>query len=432
MKMLKISLTPPIVAISAMFLVLTGSVRAEIPTTLEPGTAYVVNCETGNAPAKIYVENASLTLENHAWLECTDMRSASGTNFTLHLTGESVMTNYINIAPGNYAHVVVDEGSVLWWKSANTPCSAAGNRFNVFAFTNATFFMSGNTSLYGHDNTLLMHNTTVLGGQTLQIGGKDNVCAISGTSTFPSGKTLAVFNGTNTWVRIADNTLLKVNNGGKIQSYTDGTNGFYVGKNAYLYFGSSGLYSANTARHGRIIVDEGGELSVANGDGGGILGIDYQWITTNGTFSCSNNMVRVGDKLTDVDCRLVLVGDKAKFYVRNFSIGNASSNGTLTVVLRPGPTGYNGAAPIWSTTGGSINGGVFDIDMREAMQQVEPGEVYRLPVARTWSAMTLTVATLEKLNLTAKLLPEDAQLVKEGNILYCVARRQKGLMILVR
>ena len=266
----------------------------------------------------------------------------------------------------------------------------------------------------------------------IQIGGKDNVCVFSGTSTFPSKKTLAVFGGTNTWVRIADNTLLKVNNGGKIQSYTDGTNGFYVGKNAYLYFGGSGIYSAETARHGRIVVDEGGEMSVGNGDGGGILGIDYQWITTNGTFSCSNNMVRVGDKLTDVDCRLVLVGDKAKFYAKNFSIGNASSNGTLTVVLRPGPTGYNGVAPIWSTAGGTISGGVFDIDMREAMQQVEPGKVYRLPVARTSSSMTLSAATLENLNANAKLLPEDAQLVKEGNILYCVARRQKGLMILVR
>ena len=160
--------------------------------------------------------------------------------------------------------------------------------------------------------------------------------------------------------------------------------------------------------------------------------------TTNGTIAVSNNSYRIACPRNDtvnadkLRVRFELYGPKANVYATTINASSTTYPTNLTIVLRPGADGYT-VAPLRGKTV-NIYGGIFDIDMREAIQSVEPGEVLRMPIAK--ATTTLNVSDLELLNQNAILKPDGAYLevvnTKTDKALYFVARRQKGLMILVR
>ncbi len=409
--------------------------RAEIPATLEKDTAYVVDGETGAGPAAIYVENASLSLVNGAKLDFTSTKCATdkqggGTNFFLHVAGGSTVTNYPSIGTRSGARLVVEDGSQIHYRASNTPVSSRGNRDIVLAFTNSLFNAAGkvNINIQGDNTLLALCSSRIVGAFTLQTYGHDNRIVFSGNST--ATMTIALFNGTNNWVVVEDGGRL-VSNGIKLQNYSSGTNGFHVGRGAFLY---GNMSQAATARNGRLIVEEDGEYAMQNGDGTGFQGIDCTWTVNDGTISCSNNMLRIcnGSSAGSYSgLRLELNGTHPLVLSRNLQVGNEANSEALTVVLRPGPDGFS-AAPLSGRGSLAIYQCIFDVDLREPLRRTPPNAVLRLPVANATSTLTLTDANLAVCNALLRSTPAGATLVKEGKTLYCQIKNKATTMLMVR
>lgn len=417
------------------FSLVAFAASAEIPATLEKDTAYVVDGETGAGPAAIYVENASLSLVNGAKLDFTSTKCATdkqggGTNFFLHVAGGSTVTNYPSIGTRSGARLVVEDGSQIHYRASNTPLSSTGNRDIVLAFTNSLFNAAGNVNInIRGDNTLLaLCSSRIVGSFTLQTYGHGNRIVFSGNST--ATMAIALFNGTNNWVVVEDGARAIGGNGFKLQNYSSGTNGFHVGRGAFLWGGAS---QGPTVRNGHIIVEEGGEYAMYNGDGNGFQGIDCEWIVNNGTISCSNNMLRIGQKeSTYRGLRLVLNGDRASVFSKNTQVGHASNPTGLTIVYRPGPEGFGGTAPLRSTGSGGIYGCVIDIDLRAPLRRTAPNAILQVPIMKTSGTLTCSAATLEILNSHLVSNPAGAEIVKDGNTLYCQIKNKATTMLMVR
>ena len=414
---------------------------AAIPTTLEKNTDYVVNCETGAAPTKIFVENSSLTLDNRSWVDFKDSRSDSQTNFFLHVTGGSVATNFNNFLKiTNGGRIVVDGGSTLRLQSANYYMAAAGAKGVSMSVTNSSLFTGGNLVLNSFSNTLTLCNSRFSGSQTLQISGLGNRFVVSGDcGTTPIS--LAVFTGTNNWVVLEDGARLASTTTAKLQNGSAGPCGYHIGRNAFLFCGYSGLSAGNAGTsNGWVVVEEGGEFSVSNGDGDtcGLAGYDTRWILNNGTYSCSNNMVRVGNYSKHRGTRLELNGDDANFFAMNLRIGNTGNTTNLTIALNPGAGAYGDRAPLWSKRAVTFDGAcVFEIDLRAPLRARAANEILRLPVVQaavdvSGSAFTLSTENLAKLNEQLVTQPPGGRLELDGKVLYCVMKRKATTVLAVR
>ncbi len=405
---------------------------ADIPSTLEKNTAYVVDGETGSGPSKIFVENASLTLANGAKLDFGSVKSAGETNFTLVVTGGSTVTNYPSITTASGWHVAVVDGSQMHFKSSNTAISSKGKRDTVLAFTNSLFNAAGrvNIDIRGDNTLLTLCSSRAVGAFTLQTYGCDNRIVFSGDST--ASITPALFTGTNNWIIVEAGARAICSNGLKLQNYSPyGTNGFHVGRGAFLYGNTS---QAATVRNGRIIVEEGGEYSMQNGDGTGFQGIDCAWIVNDGTISCSNNMLRIcnGSSVASYSgLRLELNGTHPLVMARNLQVGNTANPEALTISLRPGQDGFS-AAPLSGRGSLTIYQCVFDVDLREPLRRTAPNAILKLPVGSATSTLTISSANLDACNALLKSKPSGATLVVDGNTLYCQIKRKVHTLVSVR
>ena len=405
--------------------------RAEIPTTLEKNTAYVVDGETGAGPAKIFVENASLTLVNGALLNFGNTRSDTGTNFFLHIASGSTVTNYnYNLNPRTGYRVVVEGGSQLHMNNNPTSISPAGVSNVVLAVTNSFLNIAGrvNLTVKGNNTLISLCSSKISGVFPFQIYGRDNRVVISGDCGSTS-RGISFFSGTNNWAILEDGA--RIVSTPSLQNYSPySTNGFHIGRNAFLY---GNMSQGATVRNGHLIVEEGGEFAMQNGDGNGFQGIDCEWIVNNGTISCSNNMLRIGQKeSTYQGLRLVFNGDRASVFSRNTQVGHASNPAGLTLVYRPGPEGFGGTAPLRSTGVGGIYGCVVDIDLRAPLRRTAPNAILQVPIMKTSSTLACSAATLESLNSLLVSNPAGAEIVKDGNTLYCQIKNRVGTMVFVR
>lgn len=415
---------------AAIFSMASGTL-ADIPSTLEKDTAYVVDGETGNGPSKIFVENASLSLLNGAKLDFGSVKSAGETNFTLVVSGGSTVTNYPGIATASGWHVAVVDGSQMHFKSSGTAISSRGKRDTVLAFTNSLFNAAGrvNINIQGDNTLLVLCSSRAVGQFTIQTYGRDNRIVFSGDSR--ASITPALFNGTNNWIVVEDGARAVAGNGLKLQNYSPGTNGFHIGRGAFLYGGAT---QGATVRNGRIIVEEDGEFSMYNGDSTGLQGIDCAWIANDGTISCSNNMLRIcnGSSVSSYSgLRLELNGTHPLVMARNLQVGNTANPEALTISLRPEQDGFT-AAPLSGRGSLTIYQCVFDIDLREPLRRTAPNAILKLPVANATSTLTISDQNLDACNDLLKSKPAGATLVKEDKTLYCQIKNKAGTLLRVR
>ena len=425
---------------------------AEIPTTLQKNTDYVVNCATGAAPSQIFVENASLTIADRSYLDFYDTRSAAQTNFFLHVTGGSVATNISWQLPMYPAsRVVIDGGSLV--HAGNRESFYVGQFVNlpgvVFAVTNSAVLCknsgNGTFKILGDGNTLSFCDSRIDGGSSFAIYGHDNRVSFAGDCG-STKFTLSFQACTNCWFVLEDNARLILANGYlQLLNKTGSRHGILVGRNAYLRTTLRGLCNwgnLETISNGLFQVEEGGELCVHNGIDDSSINGNSRWVVNNGRFVCDSDYLQIGTRAKYNGTRLELNGDAARVIGGSLGlqIGNADNPAGCTIALKPGPNAFNGEGPLVSTNTASGRGYiifkgacVFEIDAREPLRRCAANEVLRIPVVQAGRAFSeWTTAKLDALNELLVTYPEGGRLVKDGLFLYCEIKRKATTVLAVR
>ena len=428
--------------------------EADIPTTLSKNTDYVVTGETGAGPKQIYVENASLTIDGGSYLDFYNTGSAAQTNFFLHVTGGSTVTNFSWPLPTqDGSRVVIDGGSLLHAGARESmtigPAGKAVNKGSVFAATNATVLCknsgNGNFAVRNNSNTVSFCDSRIDGGSAFTISGVGNRVTFAGDCG-STKYSLTFYSSTNNWVVLEDNARLALTNGYlRLSNSSGGAFGYLVGRNARLQVTRHGLCNwgnLETISNGLFQVEEGGELRVHTGIDDSSINGNSRWVVNNGRFVCDSDYLQIGTRAKYNGTRLELNGDAARVIGGSLGlqIGNADNPAGCTIALKPGPNAFNGEGPLVSTNTASSRGYiifkgacVFEIDAREPLRRCAANEVLRIPVVQAGRAFSeWTTAKLDALNELLVTYPEGGRLVKDGLFLYCEIKRKATTVLAVR
>lgn len=376
--------------------------------------------------------------------------SQGGSGWAWILSDHSTATNVTANLGSRCGRIVVENGSVFhaWGGPGNqyggltigAKDSAAHD--NYITMSNSTLHVSARMTVAGTNDTVVLHNTSIVGGTEFALTGVSNKFVVT-TSPGQAVSSAIKF------------TL------GRETSYEIGKGTTYTNRDAMAVYQARGVTISaeedSLWRVSKITTKNNNDVlrnSTMTVEKGATVSLDL-FSGSDGFNGYTNAIVCKGSVLIDKTAELgkyspadaltlELVGDDAEFIAGvniggstgHLILGNAALKDVLTIKFRPGPSGFGGVAPLRTILDTNVYGtylydAILDVDASDCVKAVAARhEAYRIPLVHGGSF--LTISDLAAIKAKSRLVPSDGQLVQDGNTLYFEFHKKPGLMILVR